>query len=255
MVSTIAVADALAHEAGAALAFVQAAVARAQVALDAAVVEQVPVAGRVGRGCGLASGAFIRALCGKSGSRPLGDGVARQAHALGPEIGRQPGLALQLREERRADRAICSHTCGRNVPRLLAVLQDHARRCPGAATRSPPPRCRSRSARGAMSSDTSMRVVRELGGGERLEARIEKCRGLGVGLDVVQQLAVRLQGADAAAQLAVARERHEASRRARAGRRGPRGSRSPGRTCRRWPSARSGSEPRPGSRRAACAPG
>ena len=39
------VADALAHEAGAALAFVQLAVARAQVALDAAVVQPVPVLG------------------------------------------------------------------------------------------------------------------------------------------------------------------------------------------------------------------
>ena len=49
----------------------------------------------------------------------------------------------------------------------------------------------------------------ELGGGERLEARIEERGRLGVGLHVGEQLAVRLQRSDAAAQLAVAHERHE----------------------------------------------
>ena len=85
VVSTIASPDALAHEARAALAFVQPAVARAQVALDAPVVEHVPPAS------GISS-----LMIGLAVLAPLRHGVARQTSPPVPEVRRQPGLVLEL---------------------------------------------------------------------------------------------------------------------------------------------------------------
>jgi hypothetical protein len=107
-----AVAGALAHEAGAALAVAQLAVARAEVALDAAVVEDVPPA------------AGVMLHYRPSFHFPL-HLVARDAHFFVPEIRRQAGLALQLLHE--------LHRVGQAFPHLrqegaavAAVLEDDA---------------------------------------------------------------------------------------------------------------------------------
>ncbi len=107
------IAFALAHEAGAALALVQAAVARAQVALDAAIVQKVPpAAGMVAHRCSSLTVEF--ALC------PFSHAIAGNVHLRAPEILRKPGFPLQrgqefarvgkripyLRQERRAPVAI-----------------------------------------------------------------------------------------------------------------------------------------------------
>ena len=80
---------------------------------------------------------------------------------------------------------------------------------PGRTWRARPLRWRSAiGSRRESSGDLDPRVT-ELGLRERLEARIEEGGSLGVGLHVLEQRAVRLQAADAAAQTAVPRQRDE----------------------------------------------
>ncbi len=100
-----AVVDPLAHEAGAALALVQPAIARAQVALDAAVLERVPVARRVCRGRGVAV-ARVHAMATTSRARPTwlpcsGTGARRR-----PRNRRTVRPSASGAQRRCADRAI-----------------------------------------------------------------------------------------------------------------------------------------------------
>ena len=113
------VAVALAHEAGAALALVQPAVARTQVALDAPVVEPVPPA------AGMVAHALASLRRGTRSRSTWSRRSARTRISRAPEVGRQPGLALQRVEElaRLGERLPHLRQERRAMP---AVLEDHA---------------------------------------------------------------------------------------------------------------------------------
>ncbi len=199
------VADALAHEARAALALVQLAVARAQVALDAAVVEAVPpAAGEVI--------AHADACSDGIPSLPFGHRVAGDVHRAVPETGRQARLALERREE--------FARVGKRLPDLRQerrARRPYSRITPSTPGRSCASKCASSakaSGSRADSTDTSTASPRTPRAREREEARVAERGADGVGLRTsLPQRTDRLEGADAAAQLAVLHQRHE--RRAR----------------------------------------
>ena len=165
------VADALAHEARAALAFVQPAVARAQVALDAAVVEHVPPA------AGIVAHRLDRsaALGHRRTSRPCS---ARRATSRLPEVAAAARPCASARRGSRAGRAAAptpaagtSRACA-PYSRMHAVDARAAACASGLA--SSPPRTRLVA---ATSSETSIDVVVELVARERREARVAERGG------------------------------------------------------------------------------
>ena len=200
------VAFALAHEARAALALVQAAVARAQVALDATVVESVPpAAGEVAHRC--------CSLMQEFALGPFGHAIAGNVHLRAPEIRRQPRLALQRSEE--------VARLGKRFPDLrqegramVAVLEHQA------VDVGP----QSRQQIGLVADVEALvgRQQRHLDGnglvlddGQRRKPRVAERGGDGVLAHVDAERAQRLQRADAAAQFVRELQRHERGRRLR----------------------------------------
>src|SRR5439155_23714963 len=134
------VALALAHEAHAALAVVQLAVARAQVALDAAVVELVPPAARIGH---------RHAFC-SSNLRT----VKRISRTSGAQKSRaNPALCLSACRNSRGV-GNCCHTCGSSVPRW-SPQSSTTPSTPGRSARNASASRRARSGRRAPSTETS----------------------------------------------------------------------------------------------------
>ena len=175
----------LAHEAGAALPFVQPAIARAQIALDAAVGERDASSEP---GTGLIRSRIDDAHCslaGGSGSAVLHHGIAPQLDIVCPEVRLQAGLALELLQELRRFRNALPHL--RQEGAAVATMLENQAVDTGADV------CQ-RLAFGARRQRFCGRQQGDLDarGGElrlreRLEARIQKSSRFRVGFDIGQQ--------------------------------------------------------------------
>ena len=102
--------------------------------------------------------------------------VARQPQVVGPEVGRQPGLALERGEERRR--------LGQLLPDLrqeggaaAAPFEDHAVDAGPQRGAAPRPRCARPAARAAPSSETSICSPANSSRAQRREARVVEGRG------------------------------------------------------------------------------